>query len=216
MEEILTYILFGIYFVPLAAGIARWKQLSGDQHALVAWVGFIILFSLLSEYVGRRYGNNLPLYHLYAIIEFFFLYWLFRRVLLWLPRWLRLLPAVLFLGVGIWGVVEDPYSVPDRLLSVESVILIGCSLLFFYRSLRSLEVKRIERTYMFWLSVAVLLCFAGNLLLYIFSSYIAETSDRVYFTVWTIHTLFTILLYLLYAVGLLCRDPTPQSSPSSL
>lgn len=215
MEETLTYILFAVYFIPLAIGIARWKRLTGDQRSLVAWVAFVVPFSLLSEYVGRRYGNNLPLYHLYAFLEFFFLYWLFRRVLRRIPLWAVLLPAVSFVGVGLWGAIENPFSVPDRLLSLESVILVGCALLFFYRALRSLEVQRIEQTFMFWISVAVLLCFAGNLLLYIFSNSVAEASDRVYFSVWTIHTLFTILLYLLYTVALLCKDPTPQSLPFS-
>lgn len=212
MEELLTYILFGIYFVPLAAGVVRWKSLSGDQRRLVAWVAFIILFSLISEYVGRRYGNNLPLYHIYTFIEFFFLYYLFRREWKRFARPFRPAPVLLFIGVGIWGFLADPYSFPDRIRSVESIILIGCSLLFFSRSLRSLDVERIERTFMFWISVAVLVYFTGNLLLYIFSNVIAAASDAVYFTVWTIHTLFNILLYLLYTIALLCRDPTPPSS----
>lgn len=216
MGETLTYIGFGIFFVPVAVGWARRRHLTADQRALVGWIVFIILFSIISEIVGRCFGNNIPLYHLYTIAEFFFLCYLFRRLLKRLPTIVRLLPVLLFLGVGIWGVLADPFAFPDRLRSVESLILIGCALLFFYHSLRSLDVDRIERTFMFWVSVAVLLYFTGNLLLYIFSNYIATASDRVYFTVWTIHTLFNILLYLLYGVALLCRDPIPRSSPSSL
>lgn len=216
MEDTLTYILFCLYFVPFLTGIAVWKRLTFDQRVLVVWCAFVILFSLLSEYISRRYGNNLPLYHLYTFIEFFFLSYLFRRLLKRLPLPAWLIPTLLFVGVGLWGVFEELFAFPDRLRSVESVILIGYALLFFNRALRSLDVARIERTFMFWVSVAVLLCFTGTLLLYIFSNYIAAASNRVYFTVWTIHTLFNILLYLLYSIALLCKDPIPQSSQSSL
>ena len=115
----------------------------------------------------------------------------------------------------MWGVVTKPFEFPDLFRTVESLVLIGFSVLFFFNALRYLEVKRIERTFPFWISGAVLLYFTGNLLLNIFGSYIAETSDKVYYTVWTIHTIFNMILYILYGVALLCKDPIPPSSQSS-
>ncbi len=215
MEETLTYIGFAVYFVPLVIGMVRWNVLSKGQRVLVGYIGFVILFSIAAEIVGRVYGNNLILYHFFTFVEFFVLLWLFRRGMREMPGILFLLPSVIIVGTGIWSLATEPFRLPDLFRTVEGIILIGFSLLFFYNALRRLDVQRIERTFMFWISGAVLLDFTGNLLLDIFGNYIAHASDKVYFTVWTIHTLFCMVLYLLYGVALLWTDPIPPSSPSS-
>ena len=214
MEATLTYIGFGIFFVPLITGLIRWKRLSGGQKVLVAYIGFVILFSIIAEIVGRTYGTNLPLYHFYTFVEFFTLFYLFWRSMRRIPQPLFILPALVFAGIGIWTWVIDGLAVPVMSRTAASVILIGFSLLFFYNALRYLEYQRIEHTFMFWMSGAVLLYFTGNLLLYVFGDYIAQASDKVFFTVWSIHALLNIVLYLLYAVALLWKDLTPPSSQS--
>lgn len=214
MEETLTYIGFATFFVPLITGWIRWKKLSGSQKILVAYIGFVILFSVAAEIVGRTYGNNLPLYHAYTFVEFFTLFYLFWRSMQRVQTLLFLLPALIFVGVGVWALVTGPLEMPVPTRTTASIILSGFSILFFYNALRRLEYQRVERTFMFWISGAVLLYFTGNLLLDVFSNYIANASDKVFFTVWSIHALFNIVLYLLYAVALLWKDLTPPSSRS--
>lgn len=215
MEETLTYIGFAVFFVPLITGIRRWKKLSGIQHGLVLYIGFVILFSIVAEIVGHMYGNNLILYHVYTFVEFFFLLSLFRRRLPRIPKTVFIVPSALFAGIGIRGIITGPFEVPVHLRTFGSIVLVGFSLLFFYNALRYLEFQRIEQTFMFWISAAVLLYFSGNLLLDAFGNYIAAASDTVFFTVWSIHALFNIVLYLLYSVALLWTDLIPPSSQSS-
>ena len=215
MEETLTYIGFAVFFVPLITGIRRWKKLSSVQRSLVLYIGFVILFSIAAEIVGRAYGNNLVLYHVYTFVEFFLLLSLFRRRLPRIPKTIFVIPSLLFSGIGIWGLLAHPFEVPVLLRTFGSIVLVGFSLLFFYNALRYLEFQRIERTFMFWISAAVLLYFTGNLLLDAFGNYIAAASDTVFFTVWSIHALFNIVLYLLYSVALLWTDLIPPSSQSS-
>lgn len=216
MDAWLTYIGFIVFFVPLIIGIIRWKALSGGQMILVAFVGFVIPFSVVAEVVGQTTGNNLLLYHIYTFIEFFTLAWIFRRTLRRVPTGVFIGGSLVILAVGTWGLITAPFEVPVTLRTVESVMLAACALTFFYDALRYLEFRRIEQTFMFWISGAVLLYFAGNLLLDAFGNYVAEASDRVFFTVWSIHAVFNVILYLLYGVSLLWKDPIPPSSPSSL
>ncbi|MGE3799805.1 MAG: hypothetical protein AB7H80_02175 [Candidatus Kapaibacterium sp.] len=215
MEETLTYIGFAIFFFPLIVGLIRFRQLSSGQRLLVYFICFVIVNSVAAEIVGQVYGNNLILYHLFTFVEFFVLVYLFRRSMRRIPTIVFAVPAIIFTVVGVWSVVTEPFELPDLSRIVESVILISFSLLFFYSALRYLEVQKIERTFNFWISGGVLLDFTGNLLLDAFGNYIAQTSDHVYYTVWTIHTIFNMILYPLYGVALLCKDPTPPSSQSS-
>ena len=213
MEQLLTYIGFAFFFIPLIVGLSRWRRLSARQNVLVGYIGFVILFSIAAEFVGRYYGNNLLLYHIYTFVEFSLLLYLFRsekgRSLVFL------LSAIPVIGAGLWSIMTRPFEFPDLFRTAESLVLIGFSLMFFYNALRHPDVQRIERTFIFWISGAVLLYFTGTLLLDIFSNYIASKSDQVYFTVWTIHTIFNMILYALYAVALLCTDPIPPLSQSS-
>ena len=214
MLDALTYIGFAIFFVPLITGLMRWKRLSGGQKVLVAYVGFVILFSVAAEIVGRTYGSNLLLYHFYTFVEFFTLFYLFWRSMWRVPRWVFILPVLAFTGIGIWTFVADPFAVPVLTRTTASIILTGLSILFFYNALRHLEYQKIERTFMFWISGAVLLYFTGNLLLDSFGNYIANASDKVFFTVWSIHAVLNFFLYILYAIALLWKDLTPPSSQS--
>src|SRR5690606_980351 len=116
--------------------------LSMGQRVLVGYVGFVILFSVAAEIVGRVYGNNLMLYHLFTFVEFFVLLWLFRRGMREIPGIIFLVPSAITVGTGIWGLATGPFQLPDLFRTVEAVVLIGFSLLFFYNALRRLDVQR--------------------------------------------------------------------------
>ncbi len=214
MEETLTYIVFAVFFVPLVTGLIRWDRLSTSQKVFVAFIGFVILSSIAADIMARIYGNNLILFHVHTFVEFFVFLYLFRKSMRRIPSLVFLIPAIVFVGIGLFGIVRAPFELPVMLRTAEGIILIILSLLFFYNALRHLEFQRIERTFMFWISVAVLLDFAGSMLLDVFGNYIANASDNVYFTVWTIHTILNIPLYILYSIGLLWPNPIPQSSQS--
>jgi len=202
------------FIPPLVVGLIRLRALSKKQQVFVAFLGFVILFSTIAEIMVEMQldKNNLLLYHFYVFVEFYVLLYLFWKSLPGISNGVWLAIVVVFLGLGIYGLWKDPKGYPDLKLTTEAILLIALSFLYYFRMILKPTIKDIHRTFMFWIAAAVMLNFVGNLLNFIFSSTIAsDVPDNVYMAVWAIHSLFSIVCYLLYTIALLWKDPTPQS-----
>ncbi|MBA3683208.1 MAG: hypothetical protein H0W73_18890 [Bacteroidetes bacterium] len=86
--------------------------------------------------------------------------------------------------------------------SLESIIFIFYSISFFYYALKNLIFENLLSTPLFWLNTAILIYFSGNLILFVFSNYMAQTDPVKYGILWAvIHTFFNVLYNVLLSVG---------------
>lgn len=206
--------------IPFWVGVFRFRKMTNVHRAL--WV--LVIAAVITEIVAvswGRYGiykNNLPLYHLYIFVEFALLARVFSFGFEGLLGEKKLVWVVCgFLGLVILNSLffQPLDTMPTNTRTLESLLLLGFSLRYFFLVLKELKVFYLEKTFMFWVSSAILIFFSGNLLLFITSTYLLDplvVPESTYNEVWAIHGFLNLLLYLLYSIAL-CLPLQPRKSP---
>lgn len=206
-------------FAPLLPALVTfvyWSQYTTMKRWFSAMIWTIAVHSTASyTYALTFQSNNMPFFHVYILMECLFLLVLFHLMqsrkesrtswillgagftLIWLYN--------IFWGDGIWGY-------PSYIHALEALLLIGCSLHWFAQLLREKKVKNPIRTFGFWTSTGVLIYFSGNLVLFFFSTFVAQQSGPVFDAIWGVHAILSILLYLIYTVAVLWGSKKVESS----
>lgn len=160
---------------------------------------------LLSYIMWKQRRNNLPLLHIYTIIEYLLLLKFYYSILKdFLPRALFIIiavaPPLFFIADSLF--IESIYNFNPYARSVESLIIIFLAM-SWYLKLVSVDMKdlALERSLKF-INSAFLIYFSGSVVLFSFSDPISRLVQNLRFSIWTVHTLLTVALYVLLALGL--------------
>ncbi len=167
--------------------------------------------------------NNMPIVHLYTIIEFYILLSVFyynKRKLLSNKSYWGLIVG--FLIFALWNILFYQGIWKDNFLvrSLEGMILITFSVYYFYDLLKGLNILYPERTFMFWFSTGILIYFGGNLMLHLYSSHLTEIAMesaeklKIWHQIWVINYILNIFLYISYSIAFLCKEPKTIRSSS--
>lgn len=170
---------------------------------------YLIFFALLTEIVSRALWlsktPNLFLWPIYTSVEFGLLVWMYSlslRIVLLTRFWIWLVVAFVSTVVGL-----ELFSSSHPLISnagrlIESVVVIILTLAFFYITFQNLTVRRLEREPMFWVSSGLLLCFSGNLFVFIFANFVLSYSQKLNYQLWIVHAVLNAFLYSAYTYAL--------------
>ena len=100
----------------------------------------------------------------------------------------------------------EPARFKPAVQVLESLLVLGMAALYFRKLLNELRVPQLARDPLFWVSAGLVVYSLSKLLIALFSNYLLEHySQRLSLTVWTIHGLLTIMLYLCYLRALWLR-----------
>jgi len=171
-------------------------------------VFWLLVINVVVEIVGvvlfhLNLSNNFIL-HYYTVVEFglislfysFFFKSYFKLLLI------NLLIPVFLLAAFIDYKVYGLYSSYNFSPSVECIILVFYSLFFFFYVLIILIFVVFLAMPIFWINTAVLFYFSGNLILFVFSNYLAKSDPLGYVVLWSvIHTFFNVLFNVVLSVG---------------
>jgi hypothetical protein len=211
----------GIFHVLLVSaliiGSIRFKKLSFDQRILVCLLVCTLVVEVVSVLLWRFKMNNNFLYHVYSVFEIFFLGTLYARNLQGLLQPVYVNVCIVFLG--LFALVNTLFfqslkEFNSNVTFVESLLLIILSMLYFYKLLRDLEHRKLEREPMFWINMSVLTYFSGALLLFHVANELLPLPEDERAAIWGTHALFNIVHYLLYGMALGVR-PQKSQAPSS-
>jgi len=197
---ILTYAPLSIV-PPLLIGLVRYRLMSVSFRLLCWYVFTGCLVQGLSYLYWYNNLNNLPLLHVYTILEFGFIalfYGLeFRRT--WLLTWL----ALGFAQIAILNTIflQPLHTYNSYARSLEAIMVLVCVLLSLYRQLLA-GGQKLRHQPLFWVNLAFLFYFSGSLFLFIAGNYLLSGSATLNQLVWGLHALWVWLLYTLIAIGL--------------
>jgi len=188
---------------PLILSLIRFPYLKG----YLVPVFFLVFVSVLMEGMNillvRSLINNFFLLHFYTVFEFIMIncfYVLFFRqffnsLLLWLP-------AVIFLIIAFLDYKANGLDHFDNFSTgVESILCSFFALAGFYFIMRKMVFANILNEPFFWINSGILLYFGGNLVLFVFNSYIIKNAPDTHFNLWIIHSILNILNYTLISIG---------------
>ena len=197
----------------VVALVAAWRYRHlGPAMRWLAWLTWAsALMETVLHFARDANGSNWFLGPIDAALEFTFLALLYRRALA-PSRVSQAIPA-LVVGFGLlsaytfWqglGVVR--FGTVQAL--VEGALVMSFALAYFRKLLEELTVLRLDHEPLFWVSVGLLVYFAGSLLMLVARNYALQHSRGLLMQFNAVRLLLYALLNLIYLVALWMPPPT--------
>ncbi len=196
---------------PIYVSLSRYNGYDRLGRSLVSFLYVSALFDLAGLTTFHYKVNNLPLFHLFTLIELLFFGWLYAQAFeqIWLSNIVNGLTVLVAAFIVYKALLPDGmWRFNSVSKTAESVYLIVLSLLLFRQLLLQREVMFLDRHPLFWLNSGVLLYFAGNLFVFMLQHAIAGSAQKGY-VYGIVHSGINILANLLFGIALLCRPRLP-------
>lgn len=194
--------LFGI--LPIILGLINLKYIKNYVVPLFILVFISLTVEIISWGFSQFSENNLYIFHLFTVVEFILisLFYIFYFKQYFKPIiFITLLPLFIIITITEYY-IKGANCMNNISTSVESILFVSYSLFLYFFVMKKSLIENLLSSSIFWLNSAVLIYFSGNLLLFLFSSYLAETENKNYFILWaTIHSFFNITFNLLLSIG---------------
>jgi hypothetical protein len=159
-------------------------------------------FILDNNYVGNTYR----LAEFILLLYIFYLAFNQRR---WSKMFILIgLSYVFFFLLNLLFIQQEKMNSYTNILS--ALIFITVSIVFFYRLIQDLPTEKIHRLPMFWIAIAVLVYFAGNLFLFALTHYLVNTFNNRLALYWGFHNFLLIVKNMLFATALWQNLRTPK------
>lgn len=195
-------LLIALGLFPLIVGLSKFRKLDKSMRLLLLLLGISFLTDLYSRILGIIGISNLHIFHYYTLIEYTLLAMIFSH---WQEN--RLIVMALRISIPVFYLIwiiakysfEEFNKFDNYTTTLEGIILLIASTKTLYSLINNGENEAIK-DYRFWVSSAVLLYFAGNIILF-------STSKVITHTTWmTIHSTSLIISNYMYLKGYLCRQ----------
>ncbi|TYP77024.1 hypothetical protein [Aquimarina intermedia] len=193
-----------IVVIPLLISVLRFRLLTTVQLKLVHLLILVLIVESISNILWRKKINNLPVYHLYTIIEFLLIiriYWSTLSQLV--SKKLLVGISVIFVVLAVLNTIffQSIYVFNSNITTLLSILVILFSLSFFYITLKDVEYTALEKNPMFWINSGFLIYFSSNLILFFINNYLFEKSTEASFLIWGLHAIVNIVLIMFYTIA---------------
>ncbi|MDP1800518.1 MAG: hypothetical protein Q8L81_04150 [Bacteroidota bacterium] len=193
-----------VCLIPFIIGLTNLNNVSKQLIPMLCLLVINIIVEIINIIISKLGLSNHYIFHYFTVAEFTLIslfYSCFFKD--YFSSWLiKLLIPVFFIVAYIDSMVNGLNTVNNFSASVESIILIFYSLLFFYFVLKNLIFENLLSTPLFWINTAILFYFSGNLILFVFSNYMATIDPLKLAILWSvIHTFFNVLYNVFLSIG---------------
>jgi hypothetical protein len=191
-----------------------YRQLGADLRVF-SWFLFLSgLIQFTSLYFWFHRWNNMPLLHLYVAAGFAFLAWFYQKVLSgFISVWIIGSVTALF---TIFTIINSLYiqhvmTFDSNALTIESVLILILSL-FTFTFLLNDSVKETRSHHissLSWINSGLFIYYSSSLMIFYFGATITGSFSRVLgqYT-WIFHSLFSMVMYTCFFIGLWKRPKT--------
>ena len=196
------FLPFTILF-PVSAATAVYRRLLSAEKTAAWYLLADGIANIVAVSLAKSGINNMPVFHVYPVIEFLLLVLFFKQNLrgTLIDRY-----AWLFIAGFIFFAVVDALFIQSILhfntypRTLEALLLVGFALFFFYKRIDPAIAQKWSEEPSVWFVIAVLLYFSGALILFLFSGQLTKNSQANKLA-WGIHATLLLLLYILFTVG---------------
>lgn len=211
LAECVTYLSLFSIIIPVLVGFYKKKYASLNQIQKLIFL--LVIISFLGEAIGgilaKAKINNLAIFHLFTVLQFLALVLIMRKGLT--PFLSKKVFRYISLGFVLFALLDafwlnginnfNNYSRP-----ISSILVLCFALLFFYKTLKELQIRNLESVPLFWLSIGILIYHSGSLFIFLFTNYVKSSTAALY-TIWGIHAIFNIILNISYSIALWVKPP---------
>ncbi|MFN3851226.1 MAG: hypothetical protein ACK4NY_17455 [Spirosomataceae bacterium] len=208
MNPIIKFISYNISWVlvvPILVILFRHKHLKKELKIAAIFVGMGIFFEILSRIIAYIYKTNLPMLHLYTILEFCLIAWFYHNFFDGFFNQ-KTVPILIlsFVGFAIINItfIQSLFEFNTYPRGLESLLITGLAILAFYKMLQELEYTRLDKSPIFWINSGFLIYFAGSLFLFLMGNLLLSKDRQLSLIAWTIHAFLFGFMQIFIAVGL--------------
>lgn len=206
----LTYLYIGVIvpasvIIPIVFAIVKYRHLNKPLTIIFLYLLFAGVVNACAAGLAFRHINNLPLLHVYTILEFLFLGVFFYQFT-GIPKIRKLMLGSILLfplyGVINFTFIQDLHVFNSYTRPVEAILLIVFSLVYLY--IKTLDDHNLtwHTQPETWIVIGILIYFSSSLVQFSFSNVVSSLVSRdIKFFIWGIHATLVLIMYLLFAVG---------------
>jgi hypothetical protein len=191
--------------IPLAMALARYRSAGKPLRIVFIYLIIAGLTNVVAAALAFRRINNLPLLHIYTIVELIllsmFFYSVFNNPVV--KKWVQVIAILfsLFCLINL-SFFQSIFTFNTYPRSVESIILITFSALYFYKQTDRNNLAPWSGQPETWIVIGIILYFSSALIQFSFSNIVSKkVSFDTKKIIWNIHASLVLVMYLLFAAG---------------
>lgn len=202
-QKVLMYFaLFAamLVVVPFLMGLVRYGRQDREQRILFIFLGLSTLIETGAITLFALDKNNYPLLHVFTIVEFVMLAWLYRPYLGAVVK--PALHTFVLVAFGIFSIYNSLWLQPLTTFNtyargISFLLLIFFGLVYLFHLIQG-ESTGIRKLPMFWINLAILLYYASGFFVVVMTNLVMPKLHII----WAIHNVFLVIHYLLYCKAL--------------
>ncbi|GAB2819487.1 hypothetical protein [Ferruginibacter profundus] len=195
--------------LPIGTGVVYYSKLKLYAKTIFWYLVISAVVNTIGTILGRGYHiNNLPLIHLFTLIEMLLLFYFYRTILdiEKKNKWFNILVGA-FVLVNFANMLffQSIFQYNSYTRTIEAFICILLSLNYFAK-LAATETKVVSQPGFFF-NAGIFLYFSGAFMLFIFSNLLITKLNTANFLIlWNIHAVLFFIMYIFFTIGfVLCR-----------
>lgn len=202
----MDYLLYNLsvffVFLPLIIGWLKRKSLPFELLPLFYLLNISCVIGIIGLMMAKFKLNNLLLYDIYTIIEFIFISILYKRFFE-IHSKIKLHSLIIFLFILLTTAdvffISGTKLFSDLSTSVEAIVFMLYSLIAFYVIIKNLIYKDVLKEPFFWINVAILIYFSGNL--FLLSNNLLRQGQDVFRVIYQLHSVLNCSFFVTIALG---------------
>ncbi len=194
-----------IIFLPAILAVLNYKRYPPALQYITCYLLVAVLSQLTSYVLWKQSKNNMPILHVYIIIEYLLLLRFYYAILgnyLHKAIFMVLLvvPPLFFIADSLF--LESIYTYNTFARSVECLAIIFLAMSWYVKLVsKETDDEAIQRSIKY-INSALLIYFSGSVMLFTFANTISKLALKYTLLIWSLHTLLAVVLYVLIAIGL--------------
>lgn len=187
--------------VPLIVGLINFPRHKKYDRIIFFYIIISGMVDLVVSVLAYNRINNLPVFHVFTVIEFILLSLFFNSIY---KR--KIYSIITFITIGIFILLailnsfflQDLYKFNTYTRSVEAIILICYCVYYFYHLISSNEDVNYSVT---WHVSGMFIYFSASSILFIMSNVTLTINKELNWILWHIHSAMLLIMYIFITIG---------------
>jgi len=191
--------------IPVIIGLLFYSKLNKPFNRLVWFLFFFVLIEFLSYWLSQLLGNNMPLSHIFTVIEFGMLISVFVVHFKIQTKYFLIIISIFTIIAFIDAfVLKNLKTFSSVAKPIESIIFTIAALYFYYDNFKHINQDAdLFHQPMFWFSTSILIYFSINFFRFLLFNTVIKESINLGNIDYNIHSISNIIANFLYGMAFL-------------
>jgi hypothetical protein len=173
--------------LPLGFGLFQWRRLSKDLKMVVLLAALSLVADTTALVLANHKINTWPIVNSFLLAQSVLLFYA-------LKKHQPISVKGVFYGCAMFNLInflfiQGPRTFDSYSSYPTAIVMIGVALYFFLHLMKEMPAERVQALPLFWIAVAVLGYYGGNIFVFLFNNYILNQMAERHPYMWTVHNI---------------------------